>query len=223
MTFIDGKVNNNINNSMKSTVVKTNRNITTNTNIKNTNNTKNITNINKNKTTITTNITPVKTKKQSENNIQRNITIIDSRKYNRYSNSPNSNNINISANKEKERDSLASYSKRNTNVEYSNKTHNIHTSYNNLNRSFDATCNYYDNNTYNDYNYNEESENSILKERSNYKYFNRVEKSKSKSKSKTKDDDRNISPKFGVLRKTQTTTNTNILNSNIKQKEKLQH
>ena len=53
---------------------------------------------------------------------------------------------------------------------------------------------------------------------SNYKYFNRVEKSTSKSKSRRKEVDRGVSPKFGVLRKTVSSTNTNITN-NIRPKK----
>ena len=42
---------------------------------------------------------------------------------------------------------------------------------------------------------------------------------KSKSKSKYKEDDRGVSPKFGVLRKTVSSTNTNITdNKQLKKK-----
>ena len=139
--------------------------------------------------------TPIKIKTTTENSEQSS-SYMDSRKYNKYNNSTyNYSNIK----KEKERDSLARYSKRNTNIEYSSNI--IKT--NNLNKSFDAVYNnnYYETKKYNEYN--------------NINYFNRVEKSnsKSKSKSKSKEDHRNISPKFGILRKTQTTNNTNILNT----------
>ena len=82
---------------------------------------------------------------------------MDSRKYNKYNNSTyNYSNTK----KEKERDSLARYSKRNTNIEYSSNI--IKT--NNLNKSFDAVYNnnYYETKKYNEYN--------------NINYFNRVEK-----------------------------------------------
>ena len=56
------------------------------------------------------------------------------------------------------------------------------------------------------YNYN----NNIYENSDNLKYFSSVHKSKSKSKSKSKEDYRGISPKFGVLRNTVTSENTNI-------------
>ena len=183
------KVNNAINNSVKTTtIIKNVKNSNTNININNRNN-KNIL------STVKTITTPIKIKTMTVNSEQSS-SYMDSRKYNKY----NDSTYNYSnTKKEKERDSLARYSKRNTNIEYSSNI--IKT--NNLNKSFDAVYNnnYYETKKYNEYN--------------NINYFNRVEKSnsKSKSKSKSKEDHRNISPKFGILRKTQTTTNTNILNT----------
>ena len=46
-----------------------------------------------------------------------------------------------------------------------------------------------------------------------------MEKSSSKSKSRTKEDDRGVSPKFGVLRKTISSTETNITNNNRTKKQ----
>ena len=126
--------------------------------------------------------TPVKTKKESENNVNKISSSTDTyRKTNQ--------------------ESTSKYSRRNTNnkEKYSSNTTkitNIAKTINNI--SYD--------NSYKDY-----------EKRDNFKYFSRVEKSKSKSK--YKEDDRGVSPKFGVLRKTVSSTNTNIAdNKQLKKK-----
>ena len=104
----------------------------------------------------------------------------------------NKNSIKI-----KKEESTSRYSRRN-NEKYSSNTFQNNSTKKSLNTVF---------------HYTNENENI-----SNYKYFNRVEKSTSKSKSRRKEDDRGVSPKFGVLRKTVSSTNTNITN-NIRPKK----
>ena len=104
----------------------------------------------------------------------------------------NKNSIKI-----KKEESTSRYSRRN-NEKYSSNTFQNSSTKKSLNTVF---------------HYTNENENI-----SNYKYFNRVEKSTSKSKSRRKEDDRGVSPKFGVLRKTVSSTNTNITN-NIRPKK----
>ncbi len=104
----------------------------------------------------------------------------------------NKNSIKI-----KKEESTSKYSRRN-NEKYSSNTFQNNSTKKSLNTVF---------------HYTNENENI-----SNYKYFNRVEKSTSKSKSRRKEDDRGVSPKFGVLRKTVSSTNTNITN-NIRPKK----
>ena len=104
----------------------------------------------------------------------------------------NKNSIKI-----KKEESTSRYSRRN-NEKYSSNTFQNNSTKKSLNTVF---------------HYTNENENI-----SNYKYFNRVEKSTSKSKSRRKEDDRGVSPKFGVFRKTVSSTNTNITN-NIRPKK----
>ena len=104
----------------------------------------------------------------------------------------NKNSIKI-----KKEESTSRYSRRN-NEKYSSNTFQNSSTKKSLNTVF---------------HYTNENENI-----SNYKYFNRVEKSTSKSKSRRKEDDRGVSPKFGVLRKTVSSTNKNITN-NIRPKK----
>ena len=139
--------------------------------------------------------TPVKTKKESENNI-----IKEKRIYNQ---SPD--DYNAYRTKSKNEESSSRYSRRNTNKEkYSSNTYESST------KKTLSTV-------YNNINYNQ------YENRDNIKYFNRVEKSKSKSKPKEiKQDDRGVSPKFGVLRKTISSTNTSTnTNTNISSDIKL--
>ena len=99
----------------------------------------------------------------------------------------NNNSIKI-----KKEESTSRYSRRN-NEKYSSNTYQ-----NSSNKKSLSTV----------FHYTNENENA-----NNYKYFSRVEKSTSKSKSRKKEDDRGVSPKFGVLRKTVSSTSTNISNS----------
>ena len=105
----------------------------------------------------------------------------------------NKNSIKI-----KKEESTSRYSRRN-NEKYSSNTFQNNSTKKSLNAVF---------------HYTNENENI-----SNYKYFNRVEKSTSKSKSRRKEDDRGVSPKFGVLRKTVSSTNTNITNNTRPKKQ----
>ena len=145
--------------------------------------------------------TPVKTmKKESERNIikkeidNKNINIVRTKKESERN--IIQKEINNSTRTKKE-ESTSRYSRRN-NEKYSSNTFQNNSTKKSLNTVF---------------HYTNENENI-----SNYKYFNRVEKSTSKSKSRRKEDDRGVSPKFGVLRKTVSSTNTNITN-NIRPKK----
>ena len=100
-------------------------------------------------------------------------------------------NKSINSIKKKEEGSTSTYSRRNNEKFSSNTFQNSNT-----NKSLSTVIHY-----------TNENEN-----RNNYQYFNRVEKSTSKSKSRKKEDDRGVSPKFGVLRKTVSSTNANITN-----------
>ena len=91
--------------------------------------------------------------------------------------------------RKKNEESTSKYSRRNKNIEkYSSNTSKItNTTKTIKNVTYDKNVKDYEN-------------------RDNFKYFSRVEK----SQSKLRDDDRGVSPKFGVLRKTVSSTNTNI-------------
>ena len=144
--------------------------------------------------------TPVKTKKESENNI------IKEKRERIYNQSPDTYKVYQAKNKNEE--SSSRYSRRNTNKEkYSTNTFESSTK-----KTLSTVYNIINYNQYNQY-----------ENKDNIKYFNRVEKSKSKPKD-IKQDNRGVSPKFGVLRKTisstnkSTNTNTN-LSSDIKLKK----
>ena len=146
--------------------------------------------------------TPVKTmKKESERNIikkeidNKNINIVRTKKESERNIIQKEINNSIRTKKE---ESTSRYSKRNT-EKYSSNTYQDSSTKKSLNTVF---------------HYANENQN-----RDNYKYFNRVEKSTSKSKSRTKEDDRGVSPKFGVLRKTISSTDTNITNNNRTKKQ----
>ena len=146
--------------------------------------------------------TPVKTmKKESERNIikkeidNKNINIVRTKKESERNIIQKEINNSIRTKKE---ESTSRYSRRNT-EKYSSNTYQDSSTKKSLNTVF---------------HYANENQN-----RDNYKYFNRVEKSTSKSKSRTKEDDRGVSPKFGVLRKTISSTDTNITNKNRTKKQ----